>query len=176
MKGDRLTVEQADDLLGRCNSYDRMPTLLTLSTHLEYGDWLGALGKWWSMCDNIGQYRGTLRAVMGTRGPLHRMMTTEESAAYSALPERITVYRGCSKKNIVGASWPLCETTAARFPFLMRYRAAQPLLVTASVMRANVLALKLDRGESEIITFSARRHSVVAISEPQLEVALPVSQ
>ncbi len=42
----------------------------------------------------------------------------------------------------------------------MRYRAERPLLVTASVLKRRVLAIKLDRDEAEIITFAARRTAV----------------
>jgi hypothetical protein len=49
---------------------------------------------------------------------------------------------------------------AARFPTLNRYRQAEPLLVTATVRRDRVLAVKLGRGELELVTFHARRVAV----------------
>jgi hypothetical protein len=50
---------------------------------------------------------------------------------------------------------------------LHRYRQAEPLLVTATVPRDRVLAVKLDRNEAEVVTFDARRVAV----EPAREVA-----
>ena len=51
------------------------------------------------------------------------------------------------------------EHGAARAP-VNRYRAAQPLLLTGTVEKENVLAVKLGRDEAEIVTFSARRQRV----------------
>ena len=65
---------------------------------------------------------------------------------------------------MLGASWSLDRDVAARFSFLSRYLAAQPLaqplLLTATVAKENVLAVKLGRDEAEIVTFSARRQRV----------------
>ncbi len=87
-------------------------------------------------------------------------MEPAEADAYKALPDRWTVFRGCGETNLLGASWSLERETAARFPLLNRYRQARPLLVTATVRKAHVLAVKLDRQEAEIITFRARRVAV----------------
>lgn len=46
------------------------------------------------------------------------------------------------------------------FPFTHRYRVPTPVVVTARAMKNRILALKLNRGESEIITFSAGKVKV----------------
>lgn len=168
MTTNRLSLDAARNLVAYCDSYSRMPTLLSLITRgidyedwrIDYEDWLQLLGEEWESCDNIGHHRPLLRILLGTRGPLVRMMAPAELGAYAQLPERITIYRGCGKRNMVGASWSLDRQVAARFPFLHRYRVPDPMIVTATVSRRNVLALKAGRGEQEIITFSARRLSV----------------
>jgi hypothetical protein len=38
-----------------------------------------------------------------------------------------------------------------------------PVLITARVKKQGVLALKIDRGEAEVITFAARRVKVVSL-------------
>jgi hypothetical protein len=97
---------------------------------------------------------------LGTEGPLPAMMTADEQTAYSSLPEEVRVYRGCGPGNIKGASWSLDRSQAERFPRLIRYWSSTPLLVTATVAKANILAVKLGRDEHEVITFSARRTSI----------------
>ena len=154
---------RADEVLQYCDSYSRMGTLVDLADELSRDDWHAVLGREWSCCDNIGAYRATLRRLLPTHGPVRPMMTADEQAAYDALPERITVYRGCDTHNMRGASWSLDRDVARRFPFLMRYRAARPLLVTATVLKSRVLALKLDRSETVVITFHARQTRLEAL-------------
>ena len=64
-----------------------------------------------------------------------------------------------------GASWSLCKETAERFPFLNRYRVPSPLIVTATVRKNEIIALKRDRGEDEIITLYPEIEAVEAIPE-----------
>jgi hypothetical protein len=47
-------------------------------------------------------------------------MESAEADAYRALPDRLTIYRGCCERNLLGASWSLERETAARFPLLHR--------------------------------------------------------
>ena len=96
------------------------------------------------------------------------MMDSAELVAYRSLPARLTVFRGCGEINMLGASWSLDRDVAARFLTLNRYRQTAPLLVTATLRRDRVLALKLDRDESEIITFHARRTAIEPLTQPVL--------
>jgi hypothetical protein len=128
------------------------------------------VGSEWSCCDNIGQYRLLLRWLLPEEGPIPELMDPNERAAYDALPDRLTVYRGCGTSNKLGLSWSLDRQIAARFPFLNRYRQADPLLVTGKVHKRHVLAVKLDRDESEVITFRARRAAVEQL--PQVPAQL----
>lgn len=161
-----LSLEDARHALRYCDSYSRMETLVELGFAMDDASWHVVLGEEWSCCDNIGQYRQMLRRMLPAEGPVPAMMTPAERAAYDALPERLTVYRGCGEVNMRGASWSLSRDVAARFPLLLRYRQARPLLVTATVPRRRVLAVKLDRNEAEVITFAARRVSIEALGVP----------
>jgi hypothetical protein len=164
-----VSRQEASDRLIRCCSYSRLDCLFDLFRELSYEDWLAVLGKHWSGCDNIGPSRLALRQLLPDRGPVAGMMTLQECAAWEALPERLTVYRGCGPVNMRGASWSLSQDVAAQFPFLNRYRQTEPLLVTATVRRDRVLAVKLGRQELEIVTFDARRVAVEPITLPPPE-------
>jgi hypothetical protein len=75
------------------------------------------------------------------------------------LPARVTIYRGCSPVNATGLSWSLDPAIAAKFPTHARYSPPDgqpPLLVTATVARSRIVAVKLDRDEDEVITCHAR--------------------
>jgi hypothetical protein len=127
---------------------------------LDYEDWLTLLGDQWTRFDNVREYLPVLRKLLGTYGPVRPMMTPEENAAYDALPETVTCYRGCDSSVLTGAFWSLDWEIANSFPFTNRYRVPSPVVVKARVKKNRILALKLDRGESGIITFSARKVKV----------------
>jgi hypothetical protein len=135
--------------------YSRMETVLQVRRDMNPPDWLQLVGDMWSSCDNLSLYFDPLRASLPRRGPVVAMMTCPERDALSALPEQFAIYRGAGEINLEGASWSLKREVAARFPNLYRYRPQGPaFLVTAKVSKSRVLALRLDRQESEIITFA----------------------
>jgi hypothetical protein len=160
LEAKNLTYDDADELAAWENSYTRMDTLLFMRIKMQREDWLKLVGEWWTCCDNIRRYRLYLKHFLGTEGPIPEMMKPEEQAAFDALPDILTVYRGCGPRNMLGASWTTNKMVAEKFPFLARYWVDEPLLVTGKVKKKNVLAYKLGRNENEIITFSARRVKV----------------
>jgi hypothetical protein len=141
-------------------SYEKMSAVLAFEAELTRPDWLKLLGEFWSVCDNIRNHRIELRKILGAQGPLRDMMNTGENAHYDGLPDTVTCYRGCDASVLVGASCTLKKETARKFPTLGRYHARNPVLITATVKKANVLAVLARRKEDELITFSARRKSV----------------
>ena len=165
-KQERLSYEEAEETLTFEDSYSRLERMLQLYCKMHRTDWLRLMGEMWSICDNLSTLRGFLRRALGTTGPLREMMDEEEQAAYDALPETITVYRGCGLKNVTGASWTTDKAVAEKFPFLPRYTTKVPLLVTGRVKKKNVLAVKLDRNEEEIITYSARKVDIESLAVP----------
>lgn len=163
----KLSYGEAQEALKFSNSYTRLGNLIDLASKMERKEWLKLLGEEWSGCDNIAQYRLLLKRILPQDTmPILEMMTDEEQAALDALPDTITLFRGCGNHNKVGASWTLDRGIAEKFPFLNRYRVKNPLLVTARIKKENVIAYKMDREEHEIITFSARRIKTEPITEP----------
>ena len=76
------------------------------------------------------------------------MMDEDERAAWRALPDVVTVYRGCSQVNMNGLSWSLRRDTAANFPRLNRYMPPsgfEPLLLTGEVAKGRITAVSLAR-------------------------------
>lgn len=155
---DMLSLHQArdDDGLKFANSYTRMAALLALSSRMEPESWLRLLGENWTICDDLYRHKTMLSAMLGDEGPRPSMMEADEFRAWEDLPPTVTVYRGAGARNANGISWSLDREVAARFPFLNRYKAEDPTLFTARVEKRNVLAIKGDRNEREVITFSAR--------------------
>jgi len=136
------------------NSYSRLPEIIELHSKADTAIWLKVLGDNWSVCDNISQNLLHLKKLMPRR-TAHEMMEPEEYKQLEQLPNLVKIYRGCSRKNIDGACYSLNIETAKSFIRLNRYQVEHPILVTATVYKHEVIALKNDRGEHEVITFDA---------------------
>jgi hypothetical protein len=162
---ERLTVAEARQEISLCDSFSRLPSIIALRGRMERADWLALLGQHWTICDNVSRFRSLLKSPYFLPDETEpAMMTPEELAALAALPERVTVYRGADRGiNERGLSWALERATAARFPTLTRYLARNPVLVTGTVQRGRIVALKLDRGESEVIARAVKVLSVEPI-------------
>jgi hypothetical protein len=152
-----VTYKEACEKSNMADSYSRLKTVLSLHSRMHPNEWRRLLGEEWTGFDNIAEHRLSLRHIIGTDGPIREMMNEAENVAYDALPDALTVFRGCGPYNMLGASWTTDRGVAERFPFQKRYLTKLPLLVTGKVQKKNILAVKLDREEFEIVTFSARR-------------------
>ena len=166
-----LNLDEARAALRFCNSFTRLPTLIDLTLSTGAHDWLSLLGEEWSGCDNITEHLDDLIDVTpfgwladspsDWRG---FMMTDQESEAFHALPDEVAIYRGCYASNEAGASWSLSRAVAERFPSLHRYRQeGQPLLINGQANKTEILALKLDREEAEVIVLQPKIFATSAI-------------
>lgn len=168
MKNNRLSYKKAAEVLTFQDSYSRMNVMLHMFGEFKNSSvWYRLVGDFWSICDLISLYREPLQAFLPKQGPVVEMMTKKELAAYEALPEVVTIYRGCGKKNRRGPSWSLDKDVASKFPFLNRYQVAEPMLLTAKVHKSQILAVKLCRQEAEVITFHAKPGKGIPLSPPE---------
>jgi hypothetical protein len=168
-------MKYASDALEFCNSYNRLPTLIALWRCCVVGDidWLTLLGAAWTGCDNISDFTDELLNDTPLEWVLFQgadgapLMTEDERSAFEALPEQVTVYRGCYRNNKWGLSWSLDRDVAAAHPFLNRYRReGQPLLVKAIARKSKIAALFLDREEAEIVTYRPRHVATSHLRSP----------
>lgn len=170
-----LLEEAREVILRSSNSVTRMDKILDYCPLLKpyelgknilgYNQWLQLLGENWTTCDRITPYHNVLRGVPGVAGPLRSMMDRAENNAYDALTETVTVFRGCDAECLTGLTWTLNKQVANSFPFLTRFKANVPVLIRARAKKSRILAVKLERGEIEIITFSPRRMEVIPADE-----------
>jgi hypothetical protein len=140
-----------------CGSYEKLHALMYI--YHEMGDihtFRLLLGYFWTCCDNIGVYRDELANLLsdgvdGLYTQVPELMDEEELAALDSLPAEITIYRGCGPLNKNGLSWSLDREVAMWFPFSGRFHSDQPILLTATIKKKRIAALKLHRGEQELI-------------------------
>jgi hypothetical protein len=170
------TLADAREKVGLyCNSFTRLATIIKLGRRrLCRADLLTLLGEHWPDCDHNGRIGGELLRIILPETTAPEMMTEAERAALAALPETVTIYRGADRGvNEAGLCWSLDRTIAARFPFYWRYYAKHPVLVTATVARERIVAVKLDRKEAEVITAHAIVSSVVDLEHREDEGGRP---
>jgi hypothetical protein len=144
------------------NSWNRLGHILEFNGWLGRNEWLTLLGENWESSDMVFKYASRLRRILKTAGPLPAMMTPAENAFYNSLPDRITIYRGCQQANLMGLCWTLDRALANSFTQLSRFEVEEPLLATATVPKKKVLAVKLGRNETEIITLSPKLVTIEA--------------
>jgi hypothetical protein len=151
-------IDEVHTWLCHFGSSGMLPALLDIADDILSEHWLVLLGELWVSFDNIGLHGYDLFWAIHERVPdmdsvIRELMNDEERMAFEALPEQITIYRGCGPKNIFGFSWSLDRKIAAKFPFSSRYRTEEPKLLTATISKYRAAALKLARREQEVIVF-----------------------
>jgi hypothetical protein len=154
-----VTLEQARAASRRADSVRRADTVMDLFYRLTRRDAFALLGSEWADCGALWRWRAELRAELlaASRAELDAMMEPAEVAALALLPDMITVYRGCYRRNRPGLSWSVDRSVAERFPHSVRYHRPghTPLLRTGVVARSRAV-LKLDGGEAGIISGAVR--------------------
>jgi hypothetical protein len=150
-------IEEAVHDVYRGVGHERLPMILQMRRRFSRYEWECILGRHWTDFDQMYPYRFRLRSLLGIAGPVRNLMNLEENDLYDQLPDSVICYRGCDASHLVGASWSTNWETANRFPFFQRHSASMPVVLTAKVRKQEILAIKTDRDETEIITFSARR-------------------
>lgn len=168
------------ELFRNHDSYSRLPRLLEMQQNEELRPktFYRLLGEIWTACDNIGPCSEILSDIIydtrldfATPDTCHIpvMMSRKEQKALAALPTKVEIYRGCGPLNKQGYSWTLNREVAERFPRYMRFYQREPLLLTATIERNMITALKMDRKEDEVILF------ILPNDDEIREEALPIA-
>ena len=110
--------------------------------------WTDTENQW----QNLSEWQEILSSPRGWEG---NFMTDDERVFYQSLPDEVELYRGCFKGvNEDGLSWTLDEGIAEIFcqhKFYKRKDDWEPVILTQTVRKEDIFAVKLGRKESEII-------------------------
>ena len=153
-----------------------LSVILGLRPFMARPGWLALLGESWESYFCVWRYIDELRAALPATGPVLEMMTARGRARYAALPESLTIYRGCGSEERIGICWSLRREIAEKFRTFPGYGpVGRPILLTATVDKADVLAVKLDRDEDEVITFGAKVIASTTLAEPRTPETVAVT-
>lgn len=105
----------------------------------------------WMDSENIWQNKPLIDAIIQHLGKKHLrfVMTPEERNTLRHLGSELRVFRGCMEHNREGISWTLDEKVAHKL--YRRFRNKTYIVRCGYVLKENVLFLKEDRDESEIV-------------------------
>jgi hypothetical protein len=121
----------------------------------------------WTMSEvMMSRYMVWALLLNARRKTRHLMMTPKERARLDALPDPVTVYRGCGGPKYVGFSWTLSKKMAERFAVIAcnprrgmlapDLVGTTPTVIKGTVAKRNIVALINDRKEQEIIAYPNR--------------------
>lgn len=137
--------------------------------HVSNTKWWSLVGDVWTDSENIHQNLEDWEAIWSTSRPNRQAaMDKEEKAALRALPDQLTVFRGAMDPlNGEGMSWTLDAAKALWFAKRFK-REGKPVVITARMLKSDVLAYFMGRNESEIVVplrvvRSQRRFHVIAV-------------
>jgi len=152
-----LLKAEIEDAVKMENSFTRLPKLMELyKTNARRPGWREAwfecLGFEWTCCDNIWKFKKSLRRIFARWTELWPLlMEDSEREQWNALPEYVTIFRGCGPQNKCGLSWSTSREVATNIVFLNRYMTHFPILLAAHVPKSAIVALKNGRQENEAI-------------------------
>lgn len=150
----KAAQRRAAESLKYADSYSRGDALVR-AYRVRHPHWPEMLRDCWSDCDAFPPpMLAVLEGLAKDPAARRRVMRPEALAFLEALPEQVTVWRGCYSVSVCGFSWSTSREVAAKFPFLLRYRRRgdTPLLLRGEIARERILFVTLGRNEFEVVT------------------------
>lgn len=117
--------------------------------------WWAVVGDVWIDSENLWQHADEWRELLALPDA-RAIMTDDEREALAALPDVVTVWRGCQATlNEDGLSYTLDRRRAEWFAVRFSGRGDHEVLVEATVPRDRIVAYLTRRGEDEIVAHDA---------------------
>ena len=106
----------------------------------------------WTDTENQWQNHQEWKDLLGSdRSSRNYLMDEKEFNTLLALPDVVTIYRGCQKGiNEHGLSWTLDKSIAQWFSTRLD-RDGEPIVLERTVAKSDIIAVFTGRGESEVI-------------------------
>lgn len=132
----------------------RLDALLEIDKYAGEEAYWTLVGDVWTDSENTWQNLDVWEEIFSNPNA-RMMMNAEERERFEALPEMITIYRGCWRGvNESGLSWSLSRERAEWFSKRMAGEDEQPIVLEKTICKNDVIALIDRRGEEEILVLS----------------------
>ena len=148
-------VELIDGYLDMFNSFDRADALLYVTEDEPADVFWNVMIKLWNECDFIWPLRdmmlSTLRRRRAELSPI-ALLKAADRDFYNALPDRVTIYRGCGRRRIRSLPWTTDREQAAFFAKSLSSGTPSDLVIAeARIDKAEIFFVSTTRDESEVV-------------------------
>lgn len=163
LRQQKLLDQDFSGYLNTYGSHERFPKFVEIAAMLSPEQYWKILREVWLMVEVIQPDKPKWLKLLNREVPARdHLMTQQEHEALAKLPDDIDIWRGCGHKSGVrGLSWALNREQAESFAsyacgerralLASPFHGRTPIVVEATCHRSDVLALFLQRGESEIV-------------------------
>ena len=145
------TMIDFEALLNRVSSYTRMDLLLQSHTMLEESQWVKLFIETWQSCDTKYDTNFMLSMIFKNKdlGELFKKYAPDDMLAeWDALPDELTVYRGCYEFNQDGFCWTLSIEETHIFTNSMRYaQEAESIILVGKVSKHDIFYMNQRENE-----------------------------
>jgi hypothetical protein len=110
----------------------------------------------WPDCDASWLHQEAIKKLARSQSRRIEAMSESNQAFFASLPDEFAIYRGCSKSRIGGLSWSTDRDVATTFANGHRgIIVNNPVIGSAKIRKADVLAVFTERKESEVLCIPA---------------------
>jgi hypothetical protein len=150
-----LPLDQASKELGMFDSYSRTEAMVrVIFVARNAADRMRLFLEWGNMCDAPWPWRSVIADLLRkacSEISLAEILPRDARSFYDALPDPVSVWRGCEQGRERGLHWTTDRATAEKFAAGRRCTNPRPILVRAQIPKRHIFAVFLDRNESEIV-------------------------
>jgi len=130
----------------------RITALLEIQNQLSNQDYWRLFAEIVTDTNNFWEWKNTFRRIITKNKPeIEYMMNKREQRYFGSLPNAITIYRGCNRKNRHGFSWSLSKKVARKFSTWRNTE--KPIVRIGQCNKSDVIAYLSHRAEREILIF-----------------------
>jgi len=148
-------AEQIKSYLWLFSSFDRSIALWEATVDESADIFWPVFLENWCICDGLWPMRQIMRSTLRCRvaelSPIG-FLSPADRDFYDALPDRMTVLRGCSRRRVRGLPW---TTDRERAEFFARGgrlgRQPDPVIACAEIAKADIFFVSTGRDESEVV-------------------------
>ncbi len=136
-------------------SHSRLMDMIDLLFHEDPDVFFGVFNEVWNSCDNTWRYHDHVLILLesnNVKSHFSNHLDADGEKFFAALPQTITVYRGCSREEKRGISWTTSEKVAASFAVGHRgIPVPHAAVFRATIFKADLLTVIVNRKESEVL-------------------------
>ena len=148
-------VELIDRYLGMFDSSDRAYPLLYVTEDEPADVFWSVMIETWNECDDIwplgDMMLSTLRRRRAELSPI-ALLKAADRDFYNALPDRVTIYRGCGRRRIRSLPWTTDREQAAFLTKGVSFGTPpDPVIAEARIDKAEIFFVSTTCDESEVV-------------------------